>query len=462
MLNCDVIDQKLKPSVRTWRSRLRGYLARRSRQFLRLMLIVLIALLFMAGLLEAWRGASLIGLPDIGDPFDVAQFRAFRVPPENDAFVLLRQAQQKLTDFPRLPLEVRKLGPMSWSKSAPEVREWVDANREALAMFRAASERPDGIALEDPGSDDGDDEMKLGLFVVQLIRLEASRLEEFGDMAGAWSWYLAVFRVQNHLIRRGSMFQRETAARYFARLQARVAAWAADRRTGTALLRRALADVKALEIKPDGDSFSLKVDYLVLSRELDREWGFVQHGSGEDQQVSIFGERLPPNMTWPAYAARRYFRNEPERSRRVLKLAFANWLSHAADRDPGRQKPAVRATFQVAREQGAASFYPLPVDAPAAARKLPPQDLAQWLAGTLDAKVLLLAWPWPSIPGSERREYRNLVVLLASELFEREQGSPPPSEEALVGRYLDKLPSDGSEELDDGKAPTVRDSHVGN
>ncbi len=89
MLNCDVIDQKLQPSVRTWRSRLRGYLARRSRQLLRLMLIVVIALLFMAGILEAWRGASLVGLPDIGDPFDVAQFRAFRVPPENDSFVLL-------------------------------------------------------------------------------------------------------------------------------------------------------------------------------------------------------------------------------------------------------------------------------------------------------------------------------------------------------------------------------------
>ncbi len=219
---------------------------------------------------------------------------------------------------------------------------------------------------------------------------------------------------------------------------------------------------KALEIKPEGDSFSLKVDFLVLSRELDREWGFVQQGSGEDQQVSIFGERLPPNMTWPAYAARRYFRNEPERSRRVLQLAFANWISHAGDRDLLRQKPAVRATFQVARQQGAASFYPLPVDAPAAARKVPPHELAKWLVGTLDAKLLLLAWPWPSIRGSERREYRNLVVLLASELFEREQGSPPPSEEALVGHYLDKLPSDDSAELDDGKAPTVRDSHVDN
>ncbi len=428
---------------------------------MRFVLILVLAILFTAGALEAWRGASLIGLPNIGDPFDVAQFRAFQVPPENDAFVLLRQAQRKLTDFPRLPLAVRKLGPLAWSKSAPELRDWVDANRESLAMFRAASERPDGIALPDPGTYDGDEELKLGLFV-ELIRLETSRLEELGDMAGAWRWYLAVFRMQNHVTRRGSMFQRADAARYCVRLRPRVAAWASDRRTGTALLHRAFADVKALEIKPEGDSFSLKVDYLILMHELEREGGFVQQGSEEDQQVSIFGERLPPNLTWPAYAARRYFRNEPERSRRVLQLAFANWLSHTGDRDLLRQKPAVRATFQVARQQGSANFYRVPADASAAARKLPPQDLAHWLAGTLDAKVLLLAWPWPSIRGVERRDYRNLVVLLASELFERDRGSPPPSEESLVGHYLDELPSDDSEEYDDGKAPTVRDSHVDN
>jgi hypothetical protein len=461
MLNSDLIDQKLQPSVRTARSRLRGYLARRSRQLWRLLLIVVLGLLFMAGILEAWRGASLIGLPDVGDPFDVAGFRAFRVPPENDAFILLRQAQEKLVDMPSLPLAVRKLGPMGWSKSAPESRDWVAANREALAMFRAASERPDGIALPDPGSDDADEEMKLGLFV-ELIRLETSRLEELGDMDAAWRWYLAVFRMQALLTRRGSMFQRANAARNFVRLRPRIAAWATDRRTGVPLLRRALADVKALEPNPKENSFSLKVDYLVFMHELDREWGSVQQGSEEDQQVRIGRYPLPPNLASSAYAVRRYFLNEPERSRRVLRLAFANWLEHQGDRDPSRLKPAVRATFPVGKQQGSASFYPVRADAPAGARRVPPQVLAKWLVGTKDAKLVLLIWPWPSIRGSERREYRDLVVLLASEVFERERGSPPPSEGALVGQYLDELPSDDSEENDDGKTPIVRDSHVDN
>ncbi len=126
------------------------------------------------------------------------------------------------------------------------------------------------------------------------------------------------------------------------------------------------------------------------------------------------------------------------------------------EKHPGRLKPAVRAIFQVGKYGASASYYPVPPEASAAARKLSPQQLAQWLVGTLDAKLLLSQWPWPSIRGSEQRQYRDLIVLLASELFERERGSPPSSDEALVGLYLDQLPSDGSEGLDDGQTPTIR------
>ena len=36
-----------------------------------------------------------------------------------------------------------------------------------------------------------------------------------------------------------------------------------------------------------------------------------------------------------------------------------------------------------------------------------------------------------------------MVVLLASELYRRDHGGDPPSEEALVGPYLKELPDDG-------------------
>jgi hypothetical protein len=198
----DVIDQASQASARTMRSRLRGYLVRRTRQLLRLLVIIAIGLLFLAGVLEGWRAARMIGLPDNGEPFDVAAFRAFRVPPENDAFVLFRQAQKKLSAMPSLPLAVRQRGPLAWSKSAPELRNWVAANRDVLEMFRAASDRTDGIPLPNPDRDDPYGELKFGQFV-ELTRLETSRLEEDGDMAGAWNLYRAVFRMQSHERERG-------------------------------------------------------------------------------------------------------------------------------------------------------------------------------------------------------------------------------------------------------------------
>jgi hypothetical protein len=45
--------------------------------------------------------------------------------------------------------------------------------------------------------------------------------------------------------------------------------------------------------------------------------------------------------------------------------------------------------------------------------------------------------------------------MLATEIYRRERGAPPPSEDALVGTYLQGLPDDGSAELADGTTPTV-------
>ena len=45
--------------------------------------------------------------------------------------------------------------------------------------------------------------------------------------------------------------------------------------------------------------------------------------------------------------------------------------------------------------------------------------------------------------------------MLATEIYRRERGSLPPSDEALVGTYLKSLPDDGSADLADEMTPTV-------
>jgi len=60
-----------------------------------------------------------------------------------------------------------------------------------------------------------------------------------------------------------------------------------------------------------------------------------------------------------------------------------------------------------------------------------------------------------SVPSTEQAEYRALVVGLATELYRRERGGLPPSEEALVGTFLPSLPDDGSPDPADELTPTV-------
>jgi hypothetical protein len=56
---------------------------------------------------------------------------------------------------------------------------------------------------------------------------------------------------------------------------------------------------------------------------------------------------------------------------------------------------------------------------------------------------------------ADRRAFRDLLIVLATEILRRERGAPPPTEDALVGTYLQRLPDDGSAELADGTTPTV-------
>src|SRR5215475_9137846 len=81
-------------------------LRKRLRQLLRAAVVLAACVAVAATAFAIWWLNSLNGLPDIGDPFDVAAFRAFSIPDEQNAFVLYRQAKARLrwpeSDFPML------------------------------------------------------------------------------------------------------------------------------------------------------------------------------------------------------------------------------------------------------------------------------------------------------------------------------------------------------------------------
>jgi hypothetical protein len=435
-------------------------LRRRLRLLLRVVVVLAAGVAVAAAALAIWWLNSLNGLPDIGDPFDVAAFRATRIPDDQNAFIWIRRADEKLTPWPDLPRPVLRSAPtVPWSKADPKLRAWVEENRRALALFRKGAEQTDASLdlTGDPLTAFDNSAVEPGAVGI-LALLEGSRRQESGDAAGAWDCYRAVLRATAHAGRRESLQQTRVnaACRW---LGQRLATWATDPRTTIPQLRAALGEALEAEPRPDWDCYTLKLRYIEIMRKLDRPMNRYDRQEVEGERTYRLGDwQVPAGAIESGEAARRSLLREPERSRRVVRLLFAHWLAHVEARGLRPRKPAVRALL-TAPKPASVALYPVGPDAPAGARALTPQELARWLVTTRDARLLLL-WanshgdPWP--PNHlYRGAHRALVIMLATEIYRRERGAPPASEDALVGTYLQRLPDGGSSDLADETTPTV-------
>jgi hypothetical protein len=125
-------------------------LRKRLRQLARVTFALAIGLALAATALAIWWLTSLNGLPDIGEPFDVAAFRAFSIPDDQNAFAFLRRAIEKLTPIRSWEGPYPDGPKLSWSIANPKVREWAGENREALEVFLQGADRPDAAQPEIP------------------------------------------------------------------------------------------------------------------------------------------------------------------------------------------------------------------------------------------------------------------------------------------------------------------------
>ena len=435
-------------------------LRKRLRQLVRATLVISGCLALGAALLAIWWLTSLNGLPDIGDPFDVAAFRARRVPDEQNAFILLARADRMMTPWPDLPRGmIQSTQSVAWSQADPKLRAWVEANRPALELFQQAADQPAaGHSYDDPFLD------VRPLSLSWLALVEGGRRQEKGESAAAWSCYRAILRMAVHVNRRGSFDQRLCVDYFLARggLQKRLAAWAADSRTTTAQLESALGEMQKSAPDPEWNSFALKTEYLETMRDFERAIQPLDRQALEGEwTVRLADMQLSTDIMESIEAARRFWLREPDRSRRVLRLLWANHLAHAEARELPPSKPAVRPVL-TASSPVSVDLYPVSPLAPAGARALSPELIARWLVSTRDARLRILGayrrWSNNRMPPYRQyaRAYREIVIMLATEIYRRERGTTPPSEGALVGTYLKALPDDGFADAADDTTPTIK------
>lgn len=310
----------------------------RARGRKRLGLLLVYGLVATVGALLAWRAMSLRDLPDIGDPFDVQEVMSVQVPDDRNAFVPFAKAGERMkaledenykkTVALRLPY-----GP-DWSKATPEERRWLARCGEVLDLFEEGADRPDAldvrpeeIAVETP--------LKTLQELRPLARLalmDASRRMAEGDAAGAWARYRTVLRASRLCGTHGTMIHRLIGSVILKIGAGPMEAWANDPRVGPDLLRRALADVKEARRMSRPNSEMFRIEYLAFLHFLDRPMDWLDR---QREQDPVWYRQLPGYFRLTDFLDR-----EPERSRRLGRLTFANWLA-ACDRPrrTGRRRP---------------------------------------------------------------------------------------------------------------------------
>jgi hypothetical protein len=406
-----------------------------------------------------WRTQGLVELPDLGEPFDVAEaLRPVAIPDNENAYVAYAAARQKLVkpanpinDARREFLDVAAwkadIKALTWATAAEGSRAYLEDKRPALEIWREGSRlrdalyhQPNRIALDSPLN-----LLEDARTLAALAALEGSRLEGAGVKDGARGWYLAILRSSRLVGRHGSLVQRVYGAKIHALAARCILRWAADPGVDAGLLRRALAETLAADALTSPLSDAIKIDYLIC------QWDLADLGHFENT-LREFGRRLPllgegaldqfvlsPVVRNSAQRFRLIATNDVERSRRAIQLLFANWLAQADRPAAGRAPLAIQEPTWI---------YVDDPSAPPAARAVKPDVLRRAIGQTTIARFFFGSefmqggppWERDGVLARERRGRSVLIVRLAAELYRREHGASPASTGALVGPYLEELP----------------------
>ena len=344
----------------------------RTRLFVATATLALLALV-VAGF--AWNVTSLRGLPDIGDPFDVAAFTSTRVSDEDNAFVLYRRADALYRDWDGSPTS-------HWASASAGERKWLDENREALAVWKQGTERPDACFI--PPAELTFD-ANLGVIqrfrtMVRLALLEASRLEAEGDFKGAWSWYrgpsgepalraprLPDRAAHRHRLPRATWprrspdgpIRRRSMRSFFGK------PWRRSRRSTR--WRRRCPSLSSANISRSSRRWS-------SPKSSGNTWS--RRPTARMRRLATSG----PFRRWRS-CAQSVLKHDPERSRRLLRLIAANWLAYC-DRPAGERPPLEPDSRLVYRADSSAA----PV-----ARLLSPEQTNSWYDSTIFLRSLFPA-----------------------------------------------------------------------
>jgi hypothetical protein len=317
----------------------------------------------------------------------------------------------------------------SWPLVPEDQIAYLVTNKAAIATWLEGTKR-ERACYHQPG--------KGGFFTmlpaVQEIRsfarmanLLATREMSAGKYDKAWEWFRANLRASRHCGQHGFVIQRLVGIACYASSISLIRQWAEDPKVDAKLLRQALNELIAITRMTAPITDAIYTEYYAVTNSLNdpkqRELSLFQDYSGK---ALTFGESMRRRATM----ASGVLLHEPERSRRVVCLMVANWLS-AAD------LPAVE-RLKLLKKYGQLPLYEH-TTGPSPA--LTNEALGKWCDSTLYARITMSSWD--NIEKANVRDEAQqaaLVVHLAEQIYLREKGKEVTSANDLIGTYLEALP----------------------
>jgi hypothetical protein len=403
----------------------------------------LIVVAAIGGSILLLRMRSLHGLPDIGDPFDIAAYAPPEIPDDENAYTFYRRAVALLaSEEPRSMKGVYR----SWSEVDEAQLRWLDANRQALETWLEGTKCD--RALQASANQMTRDFLlpvspKIYTFA-RLVNLKAMQVQHAGDLAGSWNWLRGNLRMSRHSGHNGCLIERLLGLSVYVTTSGQIIRWADDPKVDATLLRKALEDLQAIDRLTVPNTEFLRNDYIFMMNTL----------ADDNHSDRALAEQylMPDQITSKELAKLRFgatlatLNHEPERSRRVIRLVIANWLTvcdlPAAERAKRAVKIGDLCLFRPA--EGEAS----PITA---------EDLARRFESTRYARNFLLGRLF-AVNGSLAREEASraaLIVHVAEQLYLREHGELPETAEKLVGSYLKALPAGYVSPIDASQTPST-------
>lgn len=395
--------------------------------------------LLVVGVL-GWRAFCLWSLPDIGEPFDLARYGTVEVAERDNAMVLYAEASKQLISPSTYEvINSRAWDIHSWALAEPEVRRWVVDNRPALATWLRGTERPDSLLVQ-PRNMKFDTSLGSLFALMQfetLAILEATALEEAGDLEGAWRLYRAVLRASRHAGMHGGTSHRYLGLSLLTRIGPDVRRWAEDPRVAPAMLRRAVADLEECRRMTPPMSEMVRCDYFTVRSNLEwaEAWGKLHHRGPEDDRRWLVDAPI-------VYKARDFLNREPERSLRVLNLVVAGELAQC-DR-PFPDRPGL-----ISKQY---PIYAIDPRTPPAVAAIEPEALESWADRSMFSALWNASGGSMSRIASDPGILDSLLLQMAERAFEAEHGRPAKAYGELVGPYLKALPEGiGADDLISGE-----------